>query len=242
MNERNQLIEEFKGYVMPTPALQHPWFQGIIKGEFSRDEIIRGEQQHYLRNRLNAVSHAAIVARATLEGDDDVIASAIENFREEVCGPETHGDLMYQFLKEQGISKEDAARTEPMPGMMAAVAMITQSIHHLSALEGIALWSLAEWENGGSDGVAAQVYNAYVGFYGFSEHASETYRTHAVVDIGHGDGQLDLLAKKVIERPELKQGVVRALKFGHAAFTYQWDGHYQAATGQPHFHWRGTES
>lgn len=234
------LVAEFKRYVQPTPALQHPWFQGIITHRFTRWQIIEGERQHYLRNRLNALAQSAIVMQATLEGEDDLIAAAVENFKEEVCGVKTHGDLMYQFLEDQGISKNAAVRTAPTPGLMAAVSMIIYRLQHLpTALERLAVWSLAEWENGGTDGVAAAVYRAYTGHYGFSPYAAETYKVHAVVDVDHGSEQLDLLAKKVIERPEIKDSIVAALKLGHAGFNYQWDGQYQAATGQKHFHWQG---
>src|ERR671924_661728 len=51
----NDLIDELWGYAREVPMEQHPWFQGILQHRWSREQIILGEVQHYLRVRTNPI-------------------------------------------------------------------------------------------------------------------------------------------------------------------------------------------
>ena len=51
----DQFIDELWRYAREVPMEQHPWFQGIIRHRWTRDQIILGEVQHYLRVRTNAI-------------------------------------------------------------------------------------------------------------------------------------------------------------------------------------------
>jgi len=230
------LIEEFKAVADPIPAREHPWFQGVIAGEFTIEQLVLGEQQHYLRGRLNDRIFGPILRKAIDEGDPEVAEIAYDNFDEEVGGAKTHGDLMYQFLETHGITREQAAAVEPMPGTMAAIAMLTDSIHDMTALEAMAMMSLPELQNGP---ISAEMYKALREIYGFDHYTAETYSVHSEADIGHGEVQLALLADKVGETPELKPVVLRAMRFGVNAFNFEWDGHFQALSGDEHYHWKG---
>lgn len=233
----SQLLREFKATIGDLPAAEHPWFKGLVAGEFSVEQLVAGEQQHYLRGRLNHKIFGTILAQAQEEGDAEVIAVAQENYDEEIGGTKTHGDLMYQFLEEQGITKEQAAAVEPMPGTMAAISMLTKSIEDMTALEAIAMMSLPELQNGP---ISAAAHKALQKHYNFSDYAIETYSVHSEADIGHGEVQLALLAAKVEAQPELEQSILRAMRFGVVAFNFEWDGHYQALSGNEHFYWQGT--
>jgi len=233
---RELLIEKFKAVAAPIPAIEHPWFQGVITGQFSESQIVLGEQQHYLRGRLNHKIFDVILDKAIAEGDQEIIEVASDNHAEEVGGTKTHGDLMHQFLEVHGINKTQAAAVEPMPGTMAAISMLTDSIKDMPVLEAIAMMSLPELQNGP---VSAAMYRALKDIYHFDDYAIETYSVHSEADVGHGDRQLSLLADKLTARPELKPEILRAMRFGVIAFNFEWDGHYQAATGQKHFHWTG---
>jgi len=230
------LVEEFKAVAAPIPAIEHPWFQGVIKGRLTNEQLVLGEQQHYLRGRLNHKIFDTILAKATDSGDPDVIEVARANREEEVGGTVTHGDLMYQFLEAHGISKQQADNVEPMPGTAAAIAMLTENIGNMTALEAIAMLSLPELQNGP---VSAEMYKALRDIYHYDDYAIETYSVHSEADVGHGEVQLGLLATKVEERPELKPSILRAMRYGINAFNFEWDGHYQAATGRQHYHWPG---
>jgi hypothetical protein len=50
-----EFIDELWSYAEEVPMEQHPWFDGIIKHRWSREQIILGEVQHYLRVRTNPI-------------------------------------------------------------------------------------------------------------------------------------------------------------------------------------------
>ena len=119
----------------------------------------------------------------------------LENFMEELAGPQSHVDIMLQFLEESGIFREDADKAEPAPGTMAAIEMIVGECQRRSALEGLSLHSFAEAQHGGPKDTASKVYREMTGFYGFSLHAAETYSLLAAQDIGHGGLQVEAIRR-----------------------------------------------
>jgi hypothetical protein len=48
-------IAELWRYAEAAPMGAHPWFQGILSHRWSREQIILGEVQHYLRIRTNPI-------------------------------------------------------------------------------------------------------------------------------------------------------------------------------------------
>ena len=182
----DELIGELWGFAQEVPMEQHPWFQGIIQHRWSREQIILGEVQHYLRVRTNPVFFGYIAVNAVADKQYGLMEVVLENFMEELSSPRSHPDVLLQFLEEGGISREEADSAEPTPGTMAAIEMITGCCQRRSALEGVAMLSFVESQHGGPDGVAAKVYRELRGYYGFSERAAETYRLHAEQDSGHG--------------------------------------------------------
>lgn len=233
----DEFITELWGYANEVPMEQHPWFQGIFQHRWTREQIIRGEVQHYLRVRTNPIFFGFIAINAVAEKQYGLMDVVLENFMEELSGPRTHVDIVLQFLEAGGISREEADRAEPAPGTMAAIEMIVGGCQRLSALEGLALLSFVESQHGGTEGVAAKAFRELTGFYGFSERAAETYRIHAEQDVGHGARQIEVIRRYATD-PETQERVRQAVKLGVAAFTLEWDGHVQAITGQREF-WGG---
>lgn len=228
-------ISELWGYANEVPMAQHPWFHGILHHRWSPEQIILGEIQHYLRVRTNPIHWGYIMINTVAERQHALMEVVLDNFSEELSRPRTHVDIMLQFLEEGGISREEADRTEPAPGTMAAIEMINGCCQHRSALEGLAMLSLVESQHAA---VAAKVYRELTSFYGFSERAAETYHVHGEQDVEHGARQIELIRSCATDA-ETQERVRRAVKLGLTAYTLEWDGHVQAMTGRREF-WSGT--
>ncbi len=230
-------IEELWGYAREVPMGQHPWFQGILQHRWSREQIILGEVQHYLRVRTNPIFFGYMAINAVADKNYELMQAVLENFMEELAGPRTHMDIMLQFLEEGGISREEADRAEPAPGTLAAIEMIISCCQRRSALEGVAMLAFVESQLGGTEKVSDKVYRELTGYYGFSPRAAETYQLHAEQDEGHGQRQIHAV-RLLATDAETQEKVRAAVKLGLTAFTLEWDGHVQAMTGKREF-WSG---
>jgi pyrroloquinoline quinone (PQQ) biosynthesis protein C len=230
-------IDELWGYARQVPMHEHPWFKGIIEHRWTPEQILLGEAQHYLRVRTNIIHWAYILVNGATENQYDLMNVVLENFQEEVGGDRSHADIMYQMLEEAGLSREQADATEPAPGTAAAIETINGICLHRSALEGMAAISFVESQHGGAEGVAAQVYRALTGYYGFSPRAAETYSLHAEQDVGHGGRQIAAVRRHATDAAT-RARIRRAVQLGVTAYTLEWDGHVQAMTGERTF-WRG---
>src|SRR5437773_2509179 len=234
----DSFIDELWSYANEVPMLEHPWFAGILDHRWTPEQIVLGEVQHYLRVRTNPVYFGYIAINATNDqryvGLSDIV---LENFIEEFAGAKSHMDIMYQFLEEAGISREEADQAEPTPGTLACIEMLIGCCEHRSALEGVAMLAFVESQHGGGEGVASKVYRELTGHYGFSPRAAETYHLHAEQDVGHGSRQIDAIRQFATD-DETKERVRRAVKLGATAYNLEWDGHVQAMTGRREF-WPG---
>ncbi len=233
----DEFIAELWGCAREVPMGEHPWFQGILQHRWTREQIILGEVQHYLRVRTNPIFFGYIAVNAVASKDYGLMGTVLENFMEELSGPRTHVDIMLQFLEEGGISREEADRAEPAPGTAAAIEMIIGCCQRRSALEGVAMLSFVESQLGGAGKVSEKVFRELTGHYGFSPRAAETYRLHAEQDAGHGERQIDALRRFATDAAT-QEKVGRAVKLGLTAFCLEWDGHVQAMTGKREF-WSG---
>src|SRR5438128_1991991 len=186
-------IAELWGIANQIPMIKHPWFAGIIEHRWTREQIVQGEVQHYLRVRTNPIFFGYIAVNAVEEKNYGLMEVVLENFMRELGGERTHVDIMLQFLEEAGISRAEADQADPAPGTLAAIEMIVGGCQRRSALEGLALLSFVEDQHGGANGCAAAVYRELTGFYGFSPRAAETYSIHAEQDEGHGGRQIDAI-------------------------------------------------
>ena len=233
----DEFIEDLWGYAAEVPMEQHPWFDGILKHHWDREQIILGEVQHYLRVRTNPIFFGYIAVNAVSAKEYAVMNTVLENFMEELGGQRTHMDVMLQFLEEGGITREEADHAEPAPGTLAAIEMIIGCCQRRSALEGIAMLAFVESQLGGAGKISEKVYRELTGYYGFSPRAAETYKIHAAQDEGHGSRQIEAI-RSLATNDEIQEKVRAAVKLGLTAFTLEWDGHVQAMTGKREF-WPG---
>ena len=230
-------VEELWGYARELEMREHPWFKGVVEHRWTREQIVLGEMQHYLRVSQNPVFFGYIVTNVTAEKNYDLMPIVMENFMEELGGERTHVDVMLQMLEEAGMDKTTADRAEPAPGTMAAIEMIVGGCQRRSALEGISLLSFVEAMHGGPNGAAAGMFDALTKHYGFSKRAAATYELHAEQDTGHGDRQIDAIRRFALDE-ETQRKVRAAVKLGLNAFNFEWDGHVQAMTGKREY-WSG---
>ena len=219
---------------------QHPWFDGIIKHRWTREQIILGEVQHYLRVRTNPIFFGYMAVNAVAAKEYAVMDTVLENFMEELGGQRTHMAIMLQFLEEGGISREEADSAEPAPGTLAAIEMIIGCCQRRSALEGVAMLAFVESQLGGAGKVSDRVYRELTGYYGFSSRAAETYRIHAEEDEGHGGRQIEAIRQLATDNAT-QDKIRAAVKLGLTAFTLEWYGHVQAMTGKREF-WGGLQN
>jgi pyrroloquinoline quinone (PQQ) biosynthesis protein C len=233
----DEFINELWSYAAEVPMEQHPWFDGIIQHRWTREQIIQGEVQHYLRVRTNPIFFGYMAVNAVAAKDYAVMQPILENFIEELGGQRTHVDIMLQFLEEGGITREEADHAEPAPGTLAAIEMIIGCCQRRSALEGVAMLAFVESQLGGAGKISEKVYRELTGYYGFSPRAAETYRLHAVEDEGHGNRQIDAI-RRLATDDATQEKVRAAVKLGLTAFTLEWDGHVQAMTKKREF-WGG---
>src|SRR6476646_9893173 len=237
--EADAFIEELWSYAAEVPMEQHPWFDGIIKHRWTKEQIILGEVQHYLRVRTNPIFFGYMAINAVAAKEYSVMNTVLENFMEELGGERTHVDIMLQFLEEGGITREEADNAEPAPGTMAAIEMIIGCCQRRSALEGVAALAFVESQLGGAGKISEKVYRELTTHYGFSSRAAETYKLHAAQDEGHGNRQIDAIRQLAVD--DVTQNKVRAaVKLGLTAFTLEWDGHVQAMTRKREF-WGGVK-
>src|SRR5437899_10599703 len=117
----------------------HPWFKGIVEHRWSREQIVLGEIQHYLRVRTNPIFFGYIVTNVASERNYALMDIVMENFMEELGGEKTHVDIMLQMLDEAGSSREVADKCDPAHGTQRAIKMIRSGCQNRSALEGISL-------------------------------------------------------------------------------------------------------
>src|SRR5437667_156384 len=230
-------IEELWAYARTIPMGEHPWFKGIIEHRWTREQIVQGEVQHYLRIRGNAIFFSHIAIKAAQERDYGLMNVLLQNIIEEVSSPHSHTDIALQFLEEGGISQAVADQAEPAPGTMACIEMVNGFCASHSAVEGMAALAFTEAQQGGRGGVAEKLYAELTGYYGFSERAAEGYRVHAVEDAGHGQSQIDALRDAALDE-DAQARIRHAVKVGLTAFTLEWDGHVQAMTGRREW-WTG---
>ena len=145
----DDFIAELWEYALRAPMREHPWFQGIAQHRWTREEIIVGEVQHYLRVRQNPVYFGYIAVNAAIERQPGLTEVVLQNYIEELAGDRSHVDIMFQFLDEGGVSREEADSADPAPGTLAAIEMILGHCQRRSALEGIAMLAFVESQHGG---------------------------------------------------------------------------------------------
>ncbi len=89
----DDFIAELWTIARQVPMIEHPWFKGIIEHRWTREQIVLGEVQHYLRVRTNPIFFGYIAVNAVSEKQyglmEVVLAAALCSGRTRVvefCG------------------------------------------------------------------------------------------------------------------------------------------------------------
>ena len=82
----DEFIAELWGYAREVPMGEHPWFQGILQHRWTREQIILGEVQHYLRIRTNPIFFGYMAINAVADKNYELMQTILENFMEELGG------------------------------------------------------------------------------------------------------------------------------------------------------------
>ena len=234
---QDKFVEELWGYAHELEMREHPWFKGIVEHRWTREQIVLGEIQHYLRVRTNPIFFGYIVTNVASERNYALMDIVMENFMEELGGEKTHVDIMLQMLDEAGMDKTAADRAERAPGTMAAIEMIVGGCQRRSALEGIALLSFVEAMHGGRRARRRACTRRSPAITASRSAPPRRYELHAEQDTGHGDRQIEAI-RRFARDEETQRKVRAAVKLGLNAFNFEWDGHVQAMTGKREY-WSG---
>ena len=106
-------IDELWAIARQVPMIEHPWFRGIIDHRWSREQIVLGEVQHYLRVRTNPIFFGYIAINAVQEKNYALMDVVLDNFMEELGGERTHVDILVMRFKRTRASRV-RRRTVPM--------------------------------------------------------------------------------------------------------------------------------
>src|SRR5438445_12093424 len=71
-----EFVEELWGYAHELEMREHPWFKGVVEHRWTREQIVLGEMQHYLRVSQNPVFFGYIVTNVAAEKNYDQIGRA----------------------------------------------------------------------------------------------------------------------------------------------------------------------
>src|SRR5438105_64434 len=88
----------------------HPWFKGIVEHRWTREQIVLGEIQHYLRVRTNPIFFGYIVTNVASERNYALMDIVMENFMEELGGERTHGDRQIEAIRRYATDDETRER------------------------------------------------------------------------------------------------------------------------------------
>src|SRR5438552_15154927 len=100
----------------------HPWFKGIVEHRWTREQIVVGEIQHYLRVRTNPIFFGYIVTNVASERNYALMEIVVGKCREELGGEKSHVDIMLQMLEGATTAREQADDAHTRPGHLAPLA------------------------------------------------------------------------------------------------------------------------
>src|SRR5207237_8114579 len=98
-----QFIAELWGYARELEMREHPWFKGVVEHRWTREQIVRGELQHYLRVSQNPVFFGYIVTNVAAEKNYDLRPIVLASFMEGRGGGRTHVDVLCETLEQAGM-------------------------------------------------------------------------------------------------------------------------------------------
>lgn len=214
------------------PFQHHPWWRGVLNGEWSLAQVLRAETQHYLRTRAGKKLREEAMTKAR---NTKIFEMLLQTYLEE-CTPDqtgpSHLDLIKRLLLMGNVSEETIATATPTPGNIASIALYKDIAERGAACHLLGSGAVEHYYSL----LAPKIYDAYVQHYHMSPSQAETYKIHGPMDKDHADRAFAVLDDSIdIHGWETIELSVRD---AFIATSLHYDGMLQAAT-QKLTYWNG---
>lgn len=231
---RKGLKDRLLSYHDEWPLETHPFWQSVLNCEFSYEQVIAGEVQHYLRTRAGQSLRKAALGQS--KGEDPAVFEALLKIYLEECthdstGP-SHLDLIRRLVVGGGRTEEDLLTATSTPGNAAAIALYRDIATrgpgcHLIGAGAVEYFYCI---------LSPRIYSVYTGHYMMSADQAETYRIHGPMDREHAEAAFSALDQAV--RLHGVGQVEMSVRDAFIATSLHYDGMFQAATGTKAY-WSG---
>lgn len=201
------------------PGGRHSFSRKVFDGRATRADLAVYAVQTYHRNlyssRFATANHShcpiAEIRRGLLE-------VAIEEELKDAGERPSHAELMLRFAVALGMRREDVEGSRPLPSTLTFIDTI-MNLSQGHWLEGIAFRASELRAPEGS----SRWLDVLQRVYGFPPEACEWWRTHAEVDVEHGNISVNAYTHYVRDESE-KEIAIRALRRMNAAWWVLLDG------------------
>lgn len=225
------LKREFEDFYHEFSFEENPWWAGVLGKKFTKQQIVKGEVQHYLRTRTGRKFRVLMLASAAESPEAFDIAWPI--LEDEIVGKTTDGvrqshyKLMLDFFRGSGITLKNLDKTDLTPCNAAAIAIYRDlaSRSFVESLGGAGIVELFYPD------LCKKVYKAYTGHYGFSHEQAFTYYEHQTADDDHSTRALEII-EKYAKTDEMQEKIRRAVKDAIQATHLHYAGMYEGAVGK----------
>jgi len=223
MDRKARLLSQYDLF----PFESHPLWTAVLKGELSREQVLRAEVQHWIRTkagrrlREEAVTVAKTISPAIFE-------QLLETYLEECTDKAgtSHLGLIERLVTLGGYSHDQLEATEPTPGNSAAMALYRDISARGAGCHMLGAGAVEHFYCQ----LSPKIFDAYVRLYGMTEHQAETYRIHGPMDKTHAERAFAVLEEAV--QLHGWETILISVRDAFVATSLHYDGMLQAATGQ----------
>jgi pyrroloquinoline quinone (PQQ) biosynthesis protein C len=215
------------------PFEHHPMWVGVLRGELSKAQVIRGEVQHWIRTRAGqALRRDALNSAKGVS--EKIFGQLLETFLEECTNQRgtSHLDLIERLVLQDGLSKVDLENTISTPGNAAAIALYRDITARGAGCHMLGAGTVEHFYSQ----LSPRIYDAYTTRYEMSAEQAETYKIHGPMDHEHAERAFAIIEEAVCLHG---WGVVEtSVRDAFVATSLHYDGMLQAAVGEPGY-WDG---
>jgi pyrroloquinoline quinone (PQQ) biosynthesis protein C len=216
------------------PFHYHPLWQGVLKKELSREQILLAESQHYLRTkagqglRKEAMEKSLAISHKMWEA---IIETYIEECTED-DGTPSHLNLIKRFLLEGGSDQNSLDRLINTPGNIAAISLYENISKRGVGCHIIGAGAVEHFYSQ----LSPKIFESYTKNYNFTEHSSETYKIHGTMDQVHAERAFEIINEGI--KIHGWNAIESSVRDAFVATSLHYDGMLQAATGEIKY-WNG---
>jgi pyrroloquinoline quinone (PQQ) biosynthesis protein C len=223
MDRKTQLLSQYDLF----PFHSHPLWTAILKGELTREQVLKAEVQHWIRTRAGRVLREDALSSAKAISDA-IFEQLLETYLEEctdTSGP-NHLGLIEKLVTMGGYTRSQLEQTEPTPGNSAAIALYRDisargaGCHMLGA--GAVEHFYCE--------LSPRIFEAYIRIYRMTEEQAYTYKLHGPMDKTHAERAFAVIDEAA--RIHGWEAVLTSVRDAFVATSLHYDGMLQAATGE----------